>query len=387
MPPSSADAPAPSGRGAAPTLRTVALRKRYGDVRAVDDVSLAVDAGRVVAVVGPSGCGKSTLLRSIAGLEIPDGGTVEVDGRDVTRLPAHRRDIGMVFQDHALFPHLDVTRNVGFGLVEAKWGKADAAGRIRELLEAFGLADLSRRRVDALSGGERQRVALARALAPRPSVLLLDEPLASLDRTLRERLAADLARTLHAPGFASVFVTHDQDEARTVGDDLIVMRAGRIAQAGAADAVVARPTDAWVARFLGHRNVYQGEIARRLPEGGGGAVLLRDELVRLTSIGAAAAPGGDVTAAVVRRVEHGRHGVGVEAWLVDEGVSVWWRGALRELGALPCVGDDVALHVPREAWLALAPDGGAPSEGTSAPSPPEVDSSSRRRRAGDEGPT
>jgi ABC-type Fe3+/spermidine/putrescine transport system ATPase subunit len=317
----------------------------------------------VVAVLGPSGCGKSTLLRLIAGLERPDGGSVALAGSDVTPLPAHRRDIGMVFQDHALFPHLDVRGNVAFGLVEARWPRAAAAERVAELLEAFGLTSLARRRVDALSGGERQRVALCRALAPRPRVLLLDEPLASLDRTLRERLAADLARSLHAPDLASVFVTHDQDEALTVGDDLVVMRAGRVAQAGPAGAVVTRPVDAWVARFLGHRNVFDGPGARRLPGAEGhDAVMLRDDLVRIR------APRQDArdhaVDASVRSVARDRHGLRLELWLSAWQLSVSWRGAERELWSLPVAGDVVRLVVPPEAWLPLASDPGPTKDGT-----------------------
>jgi ABC-type Fe3+/spermidine/putrescine transport system ATPase subunit len=349
------DTSLPAERQASFALRAGGLRKRYGAVTAVDDVSLDVEAGRVVAVLGPSGCGKSTLLRLIAGLETADGGTVTVEERDVTRLPAHRRDIGMVFQDHALFPHLDVEQNVAFGLVEARWSRADAAKRVDELLATFGLATLGRRRVDALSGGERQRVALSRALAPRPRVLLLDEPLASLDRSLRERLASDLARWLHAPGLASIFVTHDQDEAITVGDDLVVMRAGRVAQAGPAEDVVTRPVDPWVARFLGHRNVFEGDLARRLPGGDRhGAVMLRDELVRVR------APRQDArahaTESIVRTVHRDRHGVRIEAWLPEWQVVVSWRGAERELWAMPVAGDAVRLVVPAEAWVPLAPD-------------------------------
>jgi ABC-type Fe3+/spermidine/putrescine transport system ATPase subunit len=335
----------------AAVLRGRGLGRRYGAVTALAGVSLDVAAGRVAAVLGPSGCGKSTLLRLLAGLEAPDTGSVAVDGRDVTADPAHRRPVGVVFQDHALFPHLDVRANVAFGLVEARWDRAAVKARVDELLDAFGLLPLARRRVDALSGGERQRVALGRALAPRPRVLLLDEPLASLDRSLRERLAADLARTLRDPSFASVFVTHDQDEALTVGDTIVVLRAGRVAQSGAAADVVERPVDAWVARFLGHRNVYEGDAARQLPGGDSSpAILLRDDLVRVVAPDAAGAGATARVLAVARERTSLRLDLHVDAW----GVDVTWHGAARELSHVPSAGDSVGLVVPPDAWWPLA---------------------------------
>jgi ABC-type Fe3+/spermidine/putrescine transport system ATPase subunit len=341
---------APHDPAATMPLRAVGLVRRYGRVAAVDDVSLEVGAGRVLAVLGPSGCGKSTLLRLLAGLEPVGGGRVEVGGRDVTSAPAHRRDVGMVFQDHALFPHLDVSGNVRFGLVEARWSRDDADARTLELLAAFELTPLARRRVDALSGGERQRVAVARAMAPRPKVLLLDEPLASLDRGLRERLASDLAAALRAPGLASIFVTHDLDEALAVGDEIAVMRRGRFVQVGAAAEVVAHPADAWTARFLGHPNVFEGEAARGLPGAERhGAVLLREGLVRVRS----ADYGGGLEATVVG-AGRDRAGVRLALALPALGRTVAWRGAEREVGALPEVGERVRLEIPDEAWWPLA---------------------------------
>jgi ABC-type Fe3+/spermidine/putrescine transport system ATPase subunit len=338
-------------RPAAGPLRASGLVRRYGTVAAVDDVSLEVGAGRVLAVLGPSGCGKSTLLRLLAGLEPADGGRVEVGGRDVTGWPAHRRDVGMVFQDHALFPHLDVASNVRFGLVEARWARDDAEARTQELLAHFELTPLARRRVDALSGGERQRVAVARALAPRPTVLLLDEPLASLDRGLRERLSSELAATLRAPGLGSIFVTHDLDEALAVGDEIAVMRLGRFVQTGPAAEVVARPADAWTARFLGHANVFEGEAARGLPGAERhGAILLREGLVRVRSQGS----GTGLEATVVALVRD-RAGVRLALELASLGRTISWRGAERELEALPAVGERVGVEIPAEAWWPLAP--------------------------------
>jgi thiamine transport system ATP-binding protein len=215
------------------------------------DIDLELADQEVVAVLGPSGSGKTTLLRVIAGLQRPSSGRVVVDGRDITEVPTHRRGIGLMFQDHALFPHRDVAGNVGFGLRMAGDHKREVAARIDEVLELVGLAGFARRPIAGLSGGERQRVALARALAPRPSVLLLDEPLGSLDRALRDRLLDDLGGVLRASGASVVHVTHDQSEAFATGDRLVIMRAGRIAQVGEPREVWRRPVDSEVARIVG----------------------------------------------------------------------------------------------------------------------------------------
>ena len=191
---------------------------RFGERTVLDRVTLQVATGEVVALLGPSGVGKSTLLRVIAGLLIPDGGTVSLDGRAVTLLPSHRRNIGLVFQDEQLFPHLTVAENVGFGLRMQRVGRAEAAARVQELLELVGLEPLANLHVTKLSGGEAKRVALARSLAPRPAVLLLDEPLTGLDRELHDRLSTELATLLRATGTTALLVTHDLDEAATIAD-------------------------------------------------------------------------------------------------------------------------------------------------------------------------
>jgi thiamine transport system ATP-binding protein len=243
-------------------LRVEGVTVRFGEKAALDRVDLQVAYGEVLTVLGPSGCGKTTLLRVIAGLGRPDSGRVLLDGVDVTNVPPHRRGVGLVFQDHALFHHRDVFGNVAFGLRMRDEPTASVDTRVRELLELVGLAGLERRSIATLSGGEQQRVALARALAPEPRVLLLDEPLGSLDRRLRDRLLEDLDHLFDELRVTAVYVTHDQAEAFALGDRVAVMREGRIAQTGSPDELWSRPLDEDVARFLGLRNVVDGEVIR-----------------------------------------------------------------------------------------------------------------------------
>ncbi|MFE6971552.1 ABC transporter ATP-binding protein [Isoptericola sp. NPDC057653] len=231
-------------------VRYGATRRRPGSV-AVDGVSLDVAAGEIVALLGPSGCGKSSLLRAVAGLEPLAGGSVAFDGTDLAGVPVHRRGFGLLFQDGQLFPHRDAGRNVAYGLETQGLPRAERAARVAELLADVGLVGYERRSVATLSGGEKQRVALARALAPRPRLLLLDEPLSALDRRLRERLAVDVRDTLKATGTTAVFVTHDHDEAFTVADRVAVMDAGRLLQVDAPDVLLRAPAGPRVAEFLG----------------------------------------------------------------------------------------------------------------------------------------
>ena len=233
------------------TLEVAGLTRRFGDRTVLDAVDLRVGSGGSVAIVGPSGVGKSTLLRCIAGLDDPDAGTIAIDDRSVLGVPAHRRGIGYLFQDQALFPHLDVAGNVAFGLRMHKVPRAQRPERVARVLRLVGLPDAGGRDVATLSGGEAQRVALARALAPEPGVLLLDEPFTGLDRTRRDSLVVELRDLLDELGVTVVAVTHDPDEARGIAHDIAVILDGGVAQTGPAAEVLASPASPAVASLLG----------------------------------------------------------------------------------------------------------------------------------------
>jgi thiamine transport system ATP-binding protein len=236
-------------------LRLEALTIRYGDRLALDSADLVVAPGEIVALLGPSGSGKSSLLRGISGLEPPASGRVWFEGRDITAQPTHERGFGLMFQDFALFPHRDVGANVAFGLRMRGWNAAAMTTRVAEMLELVGLPGSERRSVTQLSGGEQQRVALARALAPEPRLLMLDEPMGSLDRALRERLPPELRSIFLRLGLTVLYVTHDQEEAFSVADRAVILRAGRIEADGSPQALWSRPPSGFVATFLGFRNV------------------------------------------------------------------------------------------------------------------------------------
>jgi thiamine transport system ATP-binding protein len=223
----------------------------FGPRAALDDVTLTVGDGELIAVLGPSGSGKSTLLRAIGGLETLAQGVVRWDGEDLTAVPPHRRRFGLMFQDYALFPHKDVAGNVAFGLRMQKRAATEVRQRVADALALVDLEGFEQRSVTTLSGGEQQRVALARALAPEPRLLMLDEPLGALDRTLRERLLVELGDLLHRLSMTAIYVTHDHAEARALGDRLVVMRAGHVEQVGRPDEVVAHPANEFVAEFVG----------------------------------------------------------------------------------------------------------------------------------------
>jgi spermidine/putrescine transport system ATP-binding protein len=241
-------------------LRVEGVTKRFGGQVAVDGLDLALAEGEFVTLLGPSGCGKSTTLRMLGGFERPDEGRVVLGGRDVTRLPPERRNVNMVFQDYALFPHMSVRRNIAFGLELRGMGRRAIAARVEELTAFLELAALAERRPDQLSGGQRQRVALARALAPDPAVLLLDEPLGALDAKLRSQVQAELKQIQRRTSKTFVFVTHDQDEALTMSDRIVVMNAGRVEQDGTPEDLYFRPASRFVAEFVGDTNLLTGRV-------------------------------------------------------------------------------------------------------------------------------
>ena len=243
-----------------PLLEVSGVSKNFDGVMALDDVSLAADQGEVVCLLGPSGCGKTTLLRLIAGLEVPDAGSISFDGRPQEGVPPKDRGFGLMFQDLALFPHLDVYGNVSFGLRMQGRASAQVATRVSDLLDLVGLTGFDRRKVHQLSGGERQRVALARSLAPEPRLLMFDEPLGSLDRGLREFLQAQVRSILKEVGVTAIYVTHDRDEAFAMADSMVVMDSGRVAQAGAPETLFQSPSSDLVARSMGLRNVMVGAL-------------------------------------------------------------------------------------------------------------------------------
>ena len=255
--------------GAALSIRSIT--KRYGDAAAVDNVSLDIRAGEFVTLLGASGSGKTTLLRIIAGFDDADEGSLLVDGQELRSVPVHRRDIGMVFQNYALFPHLNVEQNVAYPLRMRGVSGADRRRRVAEALEAVQLPDFARRRITQLSGGQQQRVALARAIVSRPRLLLMDEPLGALDRNLRDALQLEISRLSRELGLTVVNVTHDQEEALTMSDRIALLDHGRLVQFASPDELYHRPADDTAASFVGESNLFRGAIREDgtldLPEG------------------------------------------------------------------------------------------------------------------------
>ncbi|QIG93517.1 MULTISPECIES: ABC transporter ATP-binding protein [unclassified Bradyrhizobium] len=290
-----------AGHGAA--VRIESCGKTFADgTRALDPATLDIARGETLVLLGPSGCGKTTMLRIIAGLELPDaGGKVLFDGKDMTSVPIERRNVGMVFQSYALFPNMTVADNIAYGLKIRGVARSERAARVAELVTLTNITGLENRRIDQLSGGQRQRVALARAVAIRPGILLLDEPLTALDAALRDRLRSELNRLLRALGITTIYVTHDQSEAMELGDRIVVMRKGAIAQIGTPREVYFAPKDRFVAEFIGAANIVEAPIENgvlllpggRLPIDGGATtansiVMIRPETIRVTETGAGA---------------------------------------------------------------------------------------------------
>ena len=241
-------------------IRADSVVKHFGTVRALDGVTVEVAAGELFFLLGASGCGKTTLLRCIAGLETPTSGTISFGEKDVTKLPPHKREAAMVFQSYALWPHLNVERNVAFGLEERKIGKAEIRQRVGEALELVHLSGMGGRGIDQLSGGQQQRVALARALVVRPKCLLLDEPLSNLDAKLRIEMRREIRRIVKEGGLTGIYVTHDQEEALSMADRMAIMNRGRIEQLGTAEEVYRNPHTAFVSGFIGETNLVRGNV-------------------------------------------------------------------------------------------------------------------------------
>jgi putrescine transport system ATP-binding protein len=247
--------------GAVPLIRVASVTKRFGDAVAVDDLSLDIYGGEFFCLLGPSGCGKTTLMRMIAGFEQPDTGTLTLAGQNLAGVPPYRRPVNMMFQSYALFPHMSVERNIAFGLRQDRLPKDEIAARVAEMLRLVQLEGLAGRRPDQLSGGQRQRVALARALAKRPKVLLLDEPLAALDKKLREETQFELMDIQHELGMTFIVVTHDQEEAMTMADRIAVMDRGRIVQVATPGEIYEQPKTRFIAEFVGDVNIIEGQVA------------------------------------------------------------------------------------------------------------------------------
>jgi putative spermidine/putrescine transport system ATP-binding protein len=292
------------GHGA--SVRIESCGKTFADdTRALEPATLDIASGETLVLLGPSGCGKTTMLRIIAGLETPDeGGRVLFDGNDMTNVPIEKRNVGMVFQSYALFPNMRVADNIGYGLKIRGVPKKERDARVAELVALTNITGLENRRIDQLSGGQRQRVALARAVAIRPGILLLDEPLTALDAALRERLRSELNRLLRALGITAIYVTHDQSEAMELGDRIVVMSKGRIAQVGTPREIYFRPCSRFVAEFIGAANIIEAPVESghlMLPGGrqpvtgqadlATAVAMVRPESIRVMEAGAAALSG------------------------------------------------------------------------------------------------
>ena len=294
-PAASRPAAAGSGAAAAPAVRVSGMRKRYGPVTALDGVDLDIEAGEFFTLLGPSGSGKTTLLRLIAGFEHPDGGRLELGGRDVTSVPPYARNVNTVFQDYALFPHMTVAQNIEYGLRVKRVPRAERREKAGQALEMVRLGGLGDRKPAQLSGGQRQRVALARAIVNQPELLLLDEPLGALDLKLRQEMQLELQHVQREVGITFVYVTHDQEEALSMSDRIAVLNQGQIEQVGAPLEVYERPATAFVAGFIGISNLIERD---------GRQITVRPEKIRLLTGDEAAPDGATVEAGQVQDVSY-----------------------------------------------------------------------------------
>src|SRR5919204_951722 len=328
-----------------PTTAT-GVSRRFGDFVALDDVSLEVPGGSLTALLGPSGSGKSSLLRIIAGLEAPDAGRVEIEGDDATTVPPQRRQIGFVFQHYAAFKHMTVHDNVAFGLKIQKRGKDEITGRVRELLALVHLEGFADRYPSQLSGGQRQRMALARALAVEPRVLLLDEPFGALDAQVRKELRVWLRRLHDEVHVTTIFVTHDQEEAMDVAEQIVVMNNGRVEQAGAADALYEHPRTEFVMGFV-------GAVNRR------GAMFIRPHDLEILHV-----PAPEADEAMVQRIVRLGFEVRVELLLAD-GQELWAQMTRDEADLLELVQGAIVYARPRRAKV-FQPNGEPRTEELSA---------------------
>jgi spermidine/putrescine transport system ATP-binding protein len=346
------------------------LTKRFGDVVAVDGIDLHMPPGEFFTMLGPSGCGKTTTLRMIAGFQRPTSGKIVLDGVDVGQVPPHKRNVNTVFQSYALFPHLDVAGNVGFGLKYLRYTKDEQRKRVAEALDLVQLGDFARRKPSQLSGGQQQRVALARALVLRPRVLLLDEPLGALDARLRKGLQVELKALQAELGITFVFVTHDQEEALTMSDRVAVMNGGRVEQAGSPREVYEEPSTVFVADFLGVSNLLSGEASA---DGSGCALRVGERTFRAQQ--GATDSRGQVKAMIrperIAVEEHGTAGENRLPGLVERAVFLGnsFELHVRVVGGdllkvtmpndgtgIPVEeGTAVTLHLPAEALRVLAP--------------------------------
>jgi putrescine transport system ATP-binding protein len=353
----------PSGETKPPLVRFERVSKRFGALAAVDDLTLDIAQNEFFALLGPSGCGKTTLLRMLAGFEMPSAGRILLDCSDIAAVPPHQRPVNMMFQSYALFPHLNVESNVGFGLRQENVARKEIAARVDEMLALVRLTGYGKRRIDQLSGGQKQRIALARALIKKPRVLLLDEPLAALDKKLRGETQFELKELQRKLGTTFVIVTHDQDEAMTLADRIAVMNAGKLAQVASPADVYERPNSRWVADFIGDVSLIEGSFfvpgvmqtalgelranQRGAVRGEAVWLALRPEKIAVTR----ERPDGDVNALAGTIAEIGYRG--------DRSIyKVRLADASQMRAAVPNAGPHIGLSAGDAVWVSWAPDAG-----------------------------